>query len=184
MLIAVDPDDPTDYDSCDLDADQILRVDERYGYSRLHEYFNRLAALARGDWLMLWNDDCVMNTHGWDHLILEHTPRHVLAPHTHHDPLIVLPIIPRAWTQACGHYARLLHVDSWWQDLGNHLGCVEWIDVHIDHQRFDKPGKETEPDEVYQQREFRLHELHNDGPVRSAWLADVETVRALLAAAP
>lgn len=179
MLLAVDPDDPTDYESFDID--QVIRFDERAGYGRLHEYFNRLASVAHGDWLMPWNDDCVMQTDGWDQIIEAEPPALVLAPHSHHDPLIVLPIIPRAWTVACGHYAKLLHVDSWWQDLGHLLGVVKWVDILVDHQRFDKPGHETVPDEVYQQRDFRLHELYDPtSPIRAQWLDDVETVRHLI----
>lgn len=179
VLLAVDPDDLTDYEL--FDVDQVIRFGERPGYGRLHEYYNELARSARGEWLMLWNDDCVMTTDRWDQIIEAESPALVLAPHSHHDPLITLPIIPRAWTIACGHYAELLHVDSWWQDLGHLLGAVEWIDIVIDHQRFDKPGHETEPDEVYQQRDFRLHELHQEGSAaRTAWLADVATVRNLL----
>jgi hypothetical protein len=39
------------------------------GYDSLHEYYNELASKATGDWLMLWNDDAVMETEGWDEKI-------------------------------------------------------------------------------------------------------------------
>ena len=35
----------------------------------LLEYFNRLSAIATGKWLMVWNDDALMQTYGWDSLI-------------------------------------------------------------------------------------------------------------------
>lgn len=36
------------------------------GYADMHLWLNQLAAEARGDWLMIWNDDARMATHSWD----------------------------------------------------------------------------------------------------------------------
>jgi len=39
------------------------------GYENLHIYVNTLAGNANGEWLFFWNDDCLMETKGWDTVI-------------------------------------------------------------------------------------------------------------------
>src|SRR5262247_192752 len=70
VLVAADPDDQETVDAARaVDADSVIVTQERYGYHRLHEYVNRLAAQAHGTWLLLWNDDAVMLTESWDTVV-------------------------------------------------------------------------------------------------------------------
>lgn len=174
VMLVADLDDPTDYEQ--FPCRSLTRID-RKGYSNLHEYYNLLASQASGEWLLLWNDDAIMLTDGWDQIIASRPTDRLLAPHAHHDPLITFPIIPRAWTVACGHYSMLLHCDSWWQEIGQQLQIVEWIDVHIDHQRCDLTGQE--PDTVFQEHDFQLHRLFEPGAIREAHARDLKIVRGL-----
>jgi hypothetical protein len=45
---------------------------ERQGYHRLHIYNNKLAEHTDARWLMIWNDDAVMETQGWDTEIMNY----------------------------------------------------------------------------------------------------------------
>jgi hypothetical protein len=38
----------------------------QWGYSKLNHYYTTMALQAKGQWLMIWNDDAVMLTNGWD----------------------------------------------------------------------------------------------------------------------
>ena len=39
---------------------------DRLGYKNLHQYMNQLWGQASGEWLLLWNDDAIMQTKDWD----------------------------------------------------------------------------------------------------------------------
>ncbi len=70
-LFRVDTDDPnTQYACCKL-IDQLpqatMVVEPRgTGYVNIHLWQSRLCQLARGDWIMLFNDDAIMTTPRWD----------------------------------------------------------------------------------------------------------------------
>lgn len=140
ILVAADPDDP---DTRGVDLPWQARVwtaPERYGYPRLHEYVNRLAEQADGDWLMLWNDDARILTDGWDTEIRAQD-ENVLWPHSNDIPTCnTFPIWPRAWTDRLGHVSLSPHCDSWIQFLGQTLGRHERVDVDILHDRADLTG--------------------------------------------
>ena len=44
------------------------------GFADLGDHWNRMAAMSSGDWLFVFNDDCVMKTQGWDTLLYEFEP--------------------------------------------------------------------------------------------------------------
>jgi len=157
ILYAVDDDDqvPT------LEAwDQIMSglggrhrpliFQERHGYANLHEYVNQLATMADGRWLMLWNDDAVMQTYGWDWRIRELPCRFVLDCWTNHPTLTcTFPIVPAAWVQALGHFSLNAHCDTWWQLIGEWTHRLVRADIDVQHNRFDLTGRNH--DQTYEQ---------------------------------
>lgn len=44
------------------------------GYLELHNFINELSAIAKGDWLFIFNDDARMLTEGWEQILLEADP--------------------------------------------------------------------------------------------------------------
>ncbi|MFD9069172.1 glycosyltransferase family 2 protein [Streptomyces lasiicapitis] len=140
ILIAADPDDPHTLD-VDLPWQaSIWTAPERYGYPRLHEYVNRLAEQADGDWLMLWNDDARLLTPDWDRLVEEYEPS-VLWPHSNDiQTCNTFPIWPRAWSDHLGHVSLSPHCDSWIQYLGQTLDRHQRVDIEILHDRADLTG--------------------------------------------
>jgi hypothetical protein len=142
-LVAADPDDPRTLDVASACGAWVLTTPERYGDQRLHEYYNDLAAMAAGDWLLMWNDDTRMSTPGWDQIINAQPRDAVLWPHAcGHDPLSnPFPAWPAWWTRATGHVSPVMHPDTHIQGVGRALGKVRRIPVEIDHDRPDLTGR-------------------------------------------
>ena len=75
----------------------------RYGYASLHLYYNALAGQATGRWHMLWNDDALMVTPGWDDVIAARTEDVLLWPYVPEEQgMNCFPIWPSLLVQADG----------------------------------------------------------------------------------
>lgn len=119
---------------------------QRHGYADLHKYVNALASAARGRWLMLWNDDAVMQSYGWDWRIRDFPPRYILDCWTNHLPLTcTFPIVPKVWVDALGHFSRNAHCDTWWQLIGEWTHRLVRADIDVQHNRFDLTGRNNDP---------------------------------------
>jgi hypothetical protein len=147
-IVAVDPDDRATLAITNLPPGCWLWVaPERYGYQGLHLYLNQLATMARGRWLMWWNDDMRMQTRGWD-TIIRQSPQGVLWPYANHvQHANIVPIWPRAWSDAAGMVTPTMHMDTWLQYAADQLGCHRRIPVHVLHDRADVTGGHD--DETY-----------------------------------
>ena len=179
ILIASDPDD-LDTRAVDLPWQaSTWTAPERYGYPRLHEYVNRLAQRADGDWLMLWNDDARMLTRGWDALVGEQAPT-VLWPRSNDIPTCnTFPIWPRAWTDHLGHASLSPHCDSWIQYLGQSIDRHERVDVDILHDRADLTGGHDDATRAESLAGYRTAD-YGSPVMEAARAADVASLRALL----
>jgi hypothetical protein len=123
---------------------------KRYGYSGLHQYVNFLAGQATGEWLMLWNDDSVMETEGWDEIIEAMDNRYVLWPYVNHDQGgNLFPIWPQFWYEVLGYASMSPNIDVWVSEIARRLGVEVNVPVKIQHDRPDIVG--TEPDETHLQ---------------------------------
>ena len=85
FLVVIDHDDPEGRSYSKVKGINCYISVCRYGYRRLHEYYNLLAedlqpTSGPGDWLFIWNDDAVMLTQSWDEVIAaeDHTVPNVL----------------------------------------------------------------------------------------------------------
>lgn len=179
VLVAADPDDIATQ-TVDLPQQaQVWTAPERYGYPRLHEYVNRLAEQADGDWLMLWNDDARMLTAGWDTIVSE-LPPGVLWPRSNDIPTCnTFPIWPRTWTDHLGHVSLSPHCDSWIQFLGQAIGRHERIDVEILHDRADLTGGHDDQTRAESLAGYRTAD-YGSPAMEAARAADVASLRALL----
>lgn len=124
------------------------------GYGRLNEYLNELAKNSSADWLFFWNDDALMETHGWDDRIVEHTGEFkLLAVHTHNDhPYSIFPIVPRAWLDVVGHLSLHSMTDAWLSQIAYCIDVWQRIDVDVLHDRADLTGNNQ--DDTYKKREL------------------------------
>lgn len=179
ILIGADPDDePTQQAVLPWQA-RIWTAPERYGYPQLHEYVNRLAEQADGDWLMLWNDDARMLTPGWDTVVGEQQPG-VLWPHSNDIPTCnTFPIWPHAWTEHLGHVSLSPHCDSWIQYLGQAVDRHERVDIDILHDRADLTGGHDDQTRAESLAGYRTVD-YGSPAMEAARAADVASLRALL----
>lgn len=137
VLITIDEDDPQIKDYYKLVKDNIsLTVVNRWGYGALHEYYNNLSELADGDWLMLYNDDAVMETPNWTQIIsqYDHTIPQVLNVWNKEGDNL-FPLISRKWYELVGHFSLNTHADSWVQQIGQRLDIQTYVPgIKITHQ--------------------------------------------------
>lgn len=180
VLVAIDRDDIAGYLDQMRDAQVIFWVSpERHGYTRLHEYYNYLAAtLATGDWLLIWNDDARMLTPGWDQVIGAQPPGVLRMTVNHNDGGNSFPVFPAAWARALGYVSPHPHLDVWLGKIGDLLGCHNRIPVEVLHDRADVTGGHD--DQTYAEGRALLGPYGMTGPLPDEQVrADAEIIRAL-----
>lgn len=141
FLLAIDPDIDHEITYPSAASVTIWTAPERYGYARLHEYYNHLATLARGTWLLLWNDDAIMLSKGWDAVIASQPPSVLWLQANHHETGNLFPAWPRAWTDEAGYVSLSPNVDRWVSEIGRALNAERRIQVRVQHDRADITGR-------------------------------------------
>lgn len=189
ILVAIDPDDgPVHTKAIELEKRhsastiRVMVTPERYGYAQLYRYYNALAERAKGDWLLLFNDDALMTTQDWDERIKEIPPDKLIADPKHalSASYVCFPAMHRRMYEALGHFSgENPAVDSYIQDIGRALGIIQQVDVWIDHRRPDLTG--DAPDATYLEGRAGLGHVHYFSPAYQAVIAEAtERVRAIL----
>ena len=119
---------------------------DRQGYHRLNVYNNKLAEHTDARWLMIWNDDAVMETQGWDSEIMKREGEFkLLAVHTHRDhPYSIFPILPRKWYELLGYISPHSVQDGWLSQQAYMLDIFERIPVWVLHDRADITGNNND----------------------------------------
>jgi len=140
----------------------------RYGYHRLHEYYNRLALTAAGEWCLLWNDDVVMCTEGWDSVIeVQQHPAVLNLPSNHEPNLCCFPCVSTSLIKAWGHFSLSPHCDSWVHEVGMAAGIHRvQPGIYVEHERFDMTGKNN--DQTYQESQAGYRSEEFGSPAMSA----------------
>lgn len=142
VLMYIDDDDPEKVNYLDITGLTNLPVKvfirPRVGYHNFHEMINYLAEKAQGEWLMLWNDDAVMDCDNWTGLVDQAdkglTVLNITNPGVDNNNLF--PVISRELYELMGHYSLSTHCDSWVQDLANECGIHRSLNgTHIEHRR-------------------------------------------------
>jgi hypothetical protein len=171
LMLAFDRDDTVgrDYFSAELkpwlDSQRVnytAMLFDPMGYIRLHVYNNKLAAQTDADWLVIWNDDAIMETQSWDSEILKYNGQFkLLAFHTHRDhPYSIFPILPRTWYELLGYISPHPTQDGWLSQQAYILDIWERIPVWVEHDRYDLTGNNG--DTTFQTR--RMLEGRPDDP--------------------
>lgn len=117
------------------------------GYAGLNCYYNHLGQSADADWLFVWNDDAVMNTHGWDDVIRSYTDQfRLLKVHTHNEhPYSIFPIVPRAWYDLFGHFSRHQMIDAELSQMAYCLDLIEIVDIDVTHNQVELTKDSSDP---------------------------------------
>ncbi len=140
-------------DTYNVDIQAVLF--DRLGYKNLHQYMNTLWAQASGEWLMLWNDDALMETKDWDLEIGKFDNEFALLKFNqvnHKHPYALFPVIPTDWCRLIGNYSLNSQNDAWLNLIAQPLGIVKNIPVDVVHDRFDLTGNND--DEIFRSREY------------------------------
>jgi len=125
------------------------------GYENLHIYVNTLAGNANGEWLFFWNDDCLMETKGWDTVIDQYNGQFkLLGPKDNHNghPYAILPIVPKDWFILMGHLSQNAQNDAWLSHIAYMLDIFERVDFSFIHDRADITGNND--DETFKNRKY------------------------------
>jgi glycosyltransferase involved in cell wall biosynthesis len=180
VLVALDEDDPRLADYAGIG---IMCVGPRHGYRSLQGYYNQLASRATGDWLMVWNDDCMMQTANWIEVVRSHDGEMVvLNPSTNHDnwkiDMNVFPIFPRKIVELTGHVSLSRHNDSWIEFVARDAGIMVRVPIVIHHDRADLTGNND--DAVYAERRLDHEGFHSEELERARG-RDVQAILAYIA---
>jgi hypothetical protein len=132
ILIAADDDDMGTITMA-TDLTGRVFISPRAGYDRLHEYYQQLAIAARGDWLLVWNDDATMETLHWDAEIEALPPEVYVADiGSVHSPMCCFPAVRREAVQALGRFCtNNPHVDTFWGDISTVAGVIQKVAVYV-----------------------------------------------------
>jgi len=148
FLVKLDSDDETISKIGQLPGKtKTLVYDRMKGYKDLHHFVNDLCLLAKGDWLLLMNDDAKMVTKGWD-TVLENVDPYQYNPNfkgtdkicllhpgaPENDITIVFPMIRKESFKALGHFSLHAHNDAWIHYVFEPTGAIVFFpDFKIKH---------------------------------------------------
>lgn len=137
-LLWVDNDDPqlSEYWEFAEGADAVrLLVEPRVSYARFHEMINRLAREARGDWLLLWNDDARMEGDWLSELRGRDASVPASMNYTPETQMNLFPAISRGLYEAQGFFSLSVHCDTWIEEITRPLGLETVSTAHVTHVR-------------------------------------------------
>jgi hypothetical protein len=125
---------------------------ERMGYVNLHKYNNAMAKQTDSNWLVIWNDDAVMQSQGWDTTIMSYEGQFKLLSFKTHNmhPYSIFPIVPRTWYDLLGYISPHPTQDGWVSQQAYMLDIYQRITVDVLHDRFDLTGNND--DDIFANR--------------------------------
>lgn len=143
-----------------------------WGYIELHNYYNLMADQARGEWLLLWNDDAVMLKQGWDTILADNRDfLGMLHMHSQGFPSnqTLFPFIPRVWVDIFGTFSLCNLNDSWVQDICHLADAVRSLPIEVLHDRFDITGNNQ--DSTYLERSYqkKIYKSDHMRQIRKEW---------------
>lgn len=187
VLVRLDDDDPHLREELAIleghEAREVLvGVGPRLGYARMNDYYDALAAQARGDWIFFWNDDTDMVTRAWDELTRQcplysvQFPRRDTIPAEsrpgYDGPLYsdyTFPVLGRPVLEALdGNMSKNPYCDAWLSDVSGFAGTsVVRPDVVFTHHRLNDQtladqagaGKQWQQFSAEQQKAMRIEAM-------------------------
>jgi hypothetical protein len=99
----------------------------------MHEWINELATQAKGDWLLVWNDDAIMRTESWDHILLStrvsgwtkcNDIMIIVVPTIGRPRAYEFPLVRRKVVELLGHHSLSPHTDNWVYSVMHSIQCT------------------------------------------------------------
>jgi hypothetical protein len=152
ILVAYDPDDTAsqEYFNSDNWKEFISSYKSNaqafetapWGYSALNKYYNFLGQQSQGQWLLIWNDDTLMKSTGWDDHIADNKEfvgmLHMTCEN-YRPKFALFPLINRAWLDVFGYIGEN-PVDSWIHHVSMEAEAIRRIEPIVYHDRYDMTG--------------------------------------------
>lgn len=146
ILIRLDDDDSESQDAAgwlqgvfgETTAIKVMTGPRRDGYDSLHEFVDEMCAVARGDFLLLFNDDLTMDTQGWDTEIAHFRNEFcVLSWKISPNPCAhnLFPAVHRKVHQLIGHFSKCCICDTWMEDISRRAGIERFCPVRGTHRQ-------------------------------------------------
>lgn len=169
IIVRLDSDDP----HTDLPPGITLMTGPRHGYRYLHRYYNEMAQCAKGQWLMLWNDDAVMTEKGWDREIGQQPEE--MSVLNISGAFNIFPVVHRSLYEVLGHISLQAHSDTWLQSIARETGIEKHVPLEFRHSgaKSEEQYRETRPE--FFSKEFQDLLIKDGDKVRRAQCDEVLT---------
>ena len=128
---------------------------KRLGYENLHRYNNALSVYAQGTWIMIYNDDAIMQTKDWDSEIGKFDGQFKLlrVQESTDHPYSIFPIVPWDWFRCLDHLSLHGQNDAWLSEIAYMLDIMQDVPVKVLHDRADITGNND--DEIFKSRVYK-----------------------------
>jgi len=191
ILIRLDDDDSGSQDTAgwlqgvfgETAAIKVIAGPRRSGYDSLHEFVEEMCAVARGDFLFLFNDDLTMDTEGWDTEIARFRDEFCvlswkISPNPHAKNLF--PVVHRKVHQVIGHFSKCCICDTWMENISRRAGIERFCHVRGTHkQQYGLENPDTVSKEAMQALGIMINRFYSD-ELTSLRNADLAKVNAYL----
>lgn len=139
------------------------------GYYDMHHWVNAMAQKARGDWLIIWNDDAVMKTQDWDQVLLRCSPDSfiwhgvedvicLVAKTVNHPGATGFFFLRRKVVKLLGQFSRIPHNDTWVTTLMRSVDSLYNLDaIEVEHLSESKDATWNEGIEARSTMEYTVH---------------------------
>ena len=159
--------------------DQVLSCDS-WGYQGLHRYYTAMARQAQGRWFMIWNDDAVMQTQGWDQYLADNQD-FVGLIHMHtvnfKPSLTLFPLIPKIWLELFGEISQHQLNDSWIQDICHEADAVLRLPISVFHDRYDVTGNNLDATYANRRYDKKVYNHESMQAIRHDWAQRLKEYR-------
>ena len=150
VLVRVDDDDEhwPSFEQRLAGSPTVLIGSRLNAYLSMHVFYNEMAAISRGEWIWMLNDDVRCLTKGWDTVLKNHRIEQgndriaLLNPADHENRQSTqFPMLKRGGMEAVGHYSHYAVNDHYLQILYGEVGCLGHIlGVKLHHINNDPAG--------------------------------------------
>jgi hypothetical protein len=143
-----------------------------WGYQELHKYYNLLADHAQGKWLLIWNDDALMKSAGWD-IMVEQQQDYIGMLHmiteNYRPKFALFPLIPRKWIDIFGLVSLSNSNDSWIHHICLEADAIKLIDAVVFHDRADLTGNNLDQTYLNRTNQKKLYKSESMRQLRHEW---------------
>ena len=135
-------------------------VCERYGYTNLHKYINKLCNIAEGKYVWLWHDDAGMLTQHWDIHFCDFITNNIkkisdwtVFDFSYNNYNFLFPCIQKKWYTTLGHYSLDTHCNTWIKCIAENLNLIMKIDTITIFHLKNRVPQEYLLDIIYENKE-------------------------------